>query len=239
MQYFIKSFLFLYGFTLLINASFIYKASAGNVKSFPVIGEGWTAAESAGKTIAAGACLATGNTQAAEDLLESAEQSWVQYTEKNLIAANINMGFAYYNNDVKKVAKLKKTQKEAWTEVAENTPLIGHGIAAVYLAKGNVEDAARCERKATRSGFALAATFATGGSGAVACGAATVGASTAYDGFLTAFDSMKEGEYKPQGHLAKFSKAIETHNAVDIFDAGATLVLEAAHPLPSSALFDI
>jgi hypothetical protein len=121
--------------------------------------------EGAGKAIAAGACAVVGETEAADELIHGAGQAFVNYTEVGAIAANINMAVAAASGDDDKVKRLQERQEEAWTDLAENTPVIGHGVGIAYYIAGDKEGGDRCMIGATRSAVVAVVTAATGGVG--------------------------------------------------------------------------
>ncbi|CEI68224.1 hypothetical protein FVEN_g11825 [Fusarium venenatum] len=106
----------------------------GATQSIPVVGEAVTIVDSCVRTVAAGACAAVGNTEAAEELIKSADQSWVDYSEKSAIASNIQI-LANFNDDERKSYLLGK-QGEAWTSLGKNTPVVSHVIGVINNANG-------------------------------------------------------------------------------------------------------
>ncbi|KAJ3286512.1 hypothetical protein HDU79_006429 [Rhizoclosmatium sp. JEL0117] len=76
-------------------------------------------------------------------------------------------------------------------------------------------------KAASRSTVVLAATVATGGAGAIACGAAAVGSGVAMDGITTGIDSAVHKEYRPAGIIEASTRAHQTGDANDIFSAVA------------------
>ena len=183
----------------------------GNVPAVPIIGEIVTVAESAGKTVAAGACAVVGESGSAKKLIKGAGKSWENYVEVNAVAANINMAAAAIDGDDKKVKKLKERQCDAWSEIGENTPVVGHVAGVVNYAVGNSEAGDRCMIGATRSAAVAAAAVASGGTAAFATAAA-------YDGVATGLNSAAKGKYAPTGNVAGVDNAIRTKDVNDYFD---------------------
>mmetsp|Transcript_42013 Transcript_42013/g.75709 ORF Transcript_42013/g.75709 Transcript_42013/m.75709 type:complete len:549 (+) Transcript_42013:243-1889(+) len=191
----------------------------GNVAAVPIIGEIVTVAESAGKTVAAGACAVVGESGSAKKLIKGAGKSWENYVEVNAVAANINMAAAAIDGDDKKVKKLKERQRDAWSEIGENTPVVGHVAGVVNYAVGNSEAGDRCMIGATRSAAVAAAAVASGGTAAFATAAA-------YDGVATGLNSAAKGKYAPTGNVAGVDNAIRTKDVNNYFDAIGGVVMD-------------
>lgn len=201
-------------------------ATAGNMKSMLLIGEAATLVEAGGKTLAAGACAATGNTDAAKRLISSAGQTFIDYGESNCITGNLVLLTAHCKGEEERVKYLCKRQGDAWTGLAENTPVVGHAIGIGRYAAGDRAGGDRCMLGATRSAVVGAVTLATAGAGALVCGAATVAGGAVFDGVATGCNSAAKGAWAPTGHWAVVAKAADTGDAVDIFNACASYGVE-------------
>ena len=189
-----------------------------SIFAIPFIGEIAAVVDAGARTVAAGACAAVGQTDAANDLIQSAGQTFVDYSNTSAIAANINMAVSAAQGDYEKVERLKKSQAEAWTDLGESTPVVGHVIGVVKYAKGDKEGGDRCMINATRTTAIIAATAATGG-GALAVGGAALVAGAAYDGVATGINSAAKGEYSPVGNVAAATQAVKTGDPKDIYTA--------------------
>jgi hypothetical protein len=137
----------------------------GNAQAIPVIREVVTVFEAVGKTIAAGACAAVGQTKAANKLIQGVGQTFVNYSEVGAIVANVHMAVMAGCGDDEKVRRLRDRQEEAWLDLVENTPMVGHGIGIGRYIAGDTEGGNRCMIGSSRSTVVLAATVATGGAG--------------------------------------------------------------------------
>ncbi|GLA91217.1 hypothetical protein AtubIFM61612_005549 [Aspergillus tubingensis] len=200
----------------------------GSAQSIPVVGEVVTLAEAGGKAAAGGVCALFGQDKQAHELLAGAERSLVNYTEVNLEAANLRMAVAAFQGDHKMVSHLQETQAHAWTEVAENTPIVGHGIGIYHYARGETEAGDRCMMGASRTGAVMVATFATGGAGALACAGVAAGTGLVVDGVETALNSLGKHEFAPVGTIGAIKHACDTGSADDVFNAAAAPVADGA-----------
>ncbi|KAH9187442.1 hypothetical protein AeNC1_010580, partial [Aphanomyces euteiches] len=151
----------------------------------PIVGEVVTCAEALGKTVAAGACAIARDSKGADKLTKSAGQSFENYADLNPIVANTRVAIAAANNDDREVQRLCKRQEDAWIGIVDSTPVVGHVKGVVHLALGDKERAEACLIGATRSAVVVAASVATAGVGAVACGTATMLAGTGTDAVTT------------------------------------------------------
>ncbi|KAI0345544.1 hypothetical protein BDW22DRAFT_1353036 [Trametopsis cervina] len=198
----------------------------GATQSIPVIGEVVTILDGAGRTVAAGACYAVGQKEAGKKLIDSAGQTFVDYTEKGAIAANINLGVAkWIQHDEEKVQRILQKQGEAWTQLGENTPGVGHIVGVARYATGDTEGGDRCMINASRTTAIILATAATGG-GALVAGGVAVGAGLTYDAVATAAQSAVKGEYKPVGYIDGITTAVKSGDARDVYNAFAAPVAD-------------
>ncbi|KAJ3081516.1 hypothetical protein HDU99_005487 [Rhizoclosmatium hyalinum] len=205
----------------LFNSNSLKLTNMGNAASIPVIGEIVTVAEAAGKTAAAGACAMVGQSEAADKLIKGAENSFVNYAEVNAVAANIRLGVEAARGNHSEVERLRRRQEEAWDGVGSSLPVVGHVKGVVHYAMGDTAKGDAAMKAASRSAVVLAATVATGGAGALVCGAAAVGTGVAMDGITTGIDSAVHKEYRPAGIIEASTRAHETGDPNDIFAAVA------------------
>lgn len=175
----------------------------GATQSIPVIGEVVTIVDSAGRAAAAGALAITGQSDAAGKMIDSAGQSWVSYSERSAITGTIRR---IATDDPAENERLKKIQEDSWTELGENTPVVGHIVGVVHYAQGDTEGGNRCMVSASRTTAVIGATAVTGG-GALVVGGVALGAVAAYDAVATSAQSVSAGEYTPVGSIAIMAAA--------------------------------
>lgn len=185
----------------------------GAAQSIPVVGEIVTVLDSGTRTILAGGCELFGDTKDAKELIKGAGDSWKHYTDVNLIAANVRVVVAKIEGDQKTADYLMDKEKEAWTDVAENTPVVGHVVGLVRLAEGDKEGAKRAFFAATRSTLVAGAAIATGGAGGAAAAATFTG--LAADGVMTAANSVGKHEFAPVGTFAGVTRAVNSGSVND------------------------
>ncbi|ORY41362.1 hypothetical protein BCR33DRAFT_826300 [Rhizoclosmatium globosum] len=123
------------------------------------------------------------------------------------------------------VARVKQltssSKEEAWDGVGSSLPVVGHVKGVVHYAMGDTAKGDAAMKAASRSAVVLAATVATGGAGALVCGAAAVGTGVAMDGITTGIDSAVHKEYRPAGIIEASTRAHQTGDPNDIFAAVA------------------
>ena len=199
----------------------------GAAKSLPVIGETVTIVESGVKLGVACPFLIAGHS-AGKELVHSAGDAWIDYTNRNAIAAPIKILSKTMSDDKEGAKEVAVKFGHSWVELGESTPLIGHGIGVGYYLTGNTEGGNRCMECATREGVVAAASFAvgiaTGGLGTLAVIACGVGAAAvgglAYDGTATGVKSAIKGEYSPSGTILVSSEIAKDPTAVKMVEFG-------------------
>lgn len=175
-------------------------------KFLPVIGEIFTTVESAAKLVGAGV-VAPFDSEKSKQLFKGAGDAWVDYKDNNAIA----LAFQGRGKDL--------GQKSVG--FAEGLPVVGHGIGVGRYIAGDREGGDRCMKQASRSTAVVAAAVLTGGAaGAVACGAAAVGAGLATDVVTTGVDYAVHGEYRPSGVVAGVTEAYKTGDPNKVVDVG-------------------
>lgn len=194
-------------------------ASAGAAQSIPVIGEIVTAAECVGKGVAGVACHVVGEHKAGDELYEGVSRSGQNYIDTNAVVANIRIAEAAVRGDHEEIERLRRCQEHAWEEVGSSIPVVGHVVGCVHYGMGNIEKGDACMIGATRTALVGAAAAFTGGLGAAAAG-------VSFDGLATGIGSAIHQEYRPVGSIAGVTKAVQTGNASDIFDASAAPVTD-------------
>jgi hypothetical protein len=172
----------------------------GAAQSIPIVGEVVTVVDAAARTVAAGGAAICGQTNAAENLIKSAGQSFIDYSERNAIAANVNVLVNHLQGNNDRVDEILKKQGQAWTNLGENTPVVGHVVGVVRYATGDKEGGDRAMIGSTRTSVIIGATIATGG-GALVVGGVAVASAAVYDGVATGINSAANGEYRPVGYV--------------------------------------
>ncbi|KAF8308486.1 hypothetical protein DL93DRAFT_1879469 [Clavulina sp. PMI_390] len=185
----------------------------GSAHSIPVIGEAVTAVEVAAKTVAAGACALVGKQKQADELMDGAKKSWVNYTEVNLIVGGLRVAADKAKGDTAEAERLEKKQGDAWNTIAKSTPGIGHVIGLYHYAIGDQKGGDEAMIEATKSAVIGVVGVATGGAGFVVAGAASAAAGLAYDMATTGITHEDQGFVKAVDH------AKQTGSADDIFNA--------------------
>jgi hypothetical protein len=195
----------------------------GAVKSIPVVSEVVTAGESVGKLVGAAGCAVVGNTTDAKKLLDGAGQAWVDYTERQPIAAGINVAVRAACDDTEGVERVAKKLGHSYLELMDGTPGVGHVKGTVHYILGDKEGGDKCMKDASKGAVVIAATALTAATGGAAApllvGAASLVSGAAMDGIITGVDSAVHGEYRPYGEIAAVTQAIKTGDPNDIADA--------------------
>ena len=180
----------------------------GATQSIPVLGEAVTAIDSGVKLIAAGSCKVVGEVldkdnakNVAKSFVNDAGKTWVEYSERNLIAAPIRAavhGIAGKKDEAKRV--IKKMGKSV-EELADSTPVVGHVKGTIHYIAGDTEHGHHCMKGATRSVAVLGAGALTGGvgGGVILGGMAGVSGGIAYDGTVSLIESDVKKKDCPYG----------------------------------------
>jgi hypothetical protein len=135
----------------------------GVAQSIPIVGEVVTVAEAGSKAIAGGAYKLFGADKASQELLDGAKRSLENYAEVNLVVSNARVIAAKIKGDDKEADHLLKRQGDAWTKVAENTPVVGHAVGIYHYIDGDTKAGNRCMIGASCTTVVMVATVATGG----------------------------------------------------------------------------
>ena len=211
----------------------------GAAQSIPVVGEAVTTIDSGVKLIAAGSCKVVGEVldkdnakKAAKSFVKDAGKTWVEYSERNVIAAPIRAavhGIAGKKDEAKRV--IKKMGKSV-EEVADSTPVVGHVKGTIHYIAGDIEHGHHCMKGATRSVAVLGAGALTGGvgGGVILGGMAGVSGGLAYDGTVTLIESGVKKKVCPYGvinaidQIKKSEKENDTHGVISsVIDLGYTV----------------
>lgn len=184
----------------------------GAAQSIPVVGEIVTVVDAGARTIAAGVCEVVGDSEDAGKLIQGAGNSLKHYADVNLIVANTRVVVAKVGGDEKTADYLMDKEKEAWTEVAENTPVVGHVVGLVRYVEGDKAGGDRAMMAATRSTLVAGAAILTGGAAAAPVAALT---GLAADGLMTAANSVGKHEFAPVGTFAGVAQAAKSGSVND------------------------
>ena len=187
----------------------------GAAQSIPIVGEVVTVVDAGVRAGAALVCEAVGRHDSAVDLIEGAENTLKHYVDVNLIVSNTRYVIAKVEGDNTTADYLLKKEGEAWTEIAENTPIVGHVVGAVRYIEGDREGGDRAMIGASRSAVVAGVAIATGGLGAVAAAGAAAATGLAADAAVTAGKSLVEHKYSPVGTIAGVTHAINTGSPSD------------------------
>lgn len=198
----------------------------GAVKSIPVVGEVVTAADVIAK---AGTALVVApfSDKKAKQIMNSAEKSIEDYSERSPVAATIKtIGMVANDEDDEEIEEVWKKVGSSYVELADGVPVVGHVKGVVHYIAGDREKGDHCMKAASRSAAVVAATVATAGMGAPLMAASAVAAGVAMDEVTTVCDSLVHQELRPNGHFASIVKAIESSDAGDYADAALGFTFE-------------
>lgn len=188
----------------------------GAAQVIPGVGETITAIDSGVKMIAAGSCAVVGEVlddknakDVAKKLANDARNSWVEYTERNLIAATVRAFVHSARGNEMEADRVLRKMGNSVVEIIDNTPVIGHAKGIVHYAIGDTERGHDCMKGATRVLVVAGAGALTGGVGAgvVAGGLAGVSSGIAYDGTVSFIQVANKG--KAYGIMASIESAAE------------------------------
>ena len=193
----------------------------GDAQSIPVLGEVVTVIDSGAKTIAAGACAMVGQTDAAGKLIKGAGNSWVEYSEKNLVAGLVNATASKIQGDEEECERISKKILGSLEGFVDSVPAVGHVKGIGHYIAGDTEHGNKCMLGATRGVAVLGAGLATGGlgGGLVAGGLAGAGSGVTYDFTASVIDSVVHDENRPHGICATIDaidKEGDPNNVVDL-----------------------
>lgn len=165
-------------------------------KFLPIIGEIYTAVESAVLITSAGLAEVCGDKASAEKLAVSAGNAWKEYTETNLLATPIK-GIVLDSQGKREESKqLEEKYLNSMSSFADAIPVVGHVKGCVHYAMGDTDAGNKSMEASTRTTAVLGAGIATGGlGGGLALGAGVgVGTGVAYDGTATLIDGAVNGD---------------------------------------------
>ena len=195
----------------------------GAGKSIPVVSEVLTIGESAGKLIGAAGCAIAGELDSAKKLVDGAGDAWVDYAERQPLAAGINIAVRAIADDDDGVKRVAKKLGHSCEDLVDACPVVGHIKGGVHYALGDIEHGDKCMKDASKDAAIVAATAVAMGTGGAAAplvaGAASLGSGLAADTVITGCDSLAHGEYRPYGEIAAVTQAVKTGDPNDIADA--------------------
>ena len=209
----------------------------GAAQSIPGVGETVTAVDSGCKLVASGVCSVVGNITGDKDmkntagkLFSDAGQTWVEYSERNIIVAPIRASLAATAGKSEEATRVLKKMVSSVEEVADNTPVIGHAKGVVHYTLGDTEHGSKCIKGSTRSAAVLGAGALSGGLG---LGVAAGGASGAlggvtYDAAVTVIENRPYGVHKAVDKAVKSCKERNSYEYVrSVMDVAYTIAGDA------------
>lgn len=197
----------------------------GAVQSVPVVGEVVTAVDSGVKLFSAGYWATVGELtgdddakEAGKKCLEDAGNTWVEYSERSLIAAPIRAAVHGIDGDGEEAKRVLKKMGKSTEQVIDSTPVVGHAKGVCHYIAGDTEHGNDCMKGATRSLAVVGVGAVTGGIGGgfVAGGLAGVTTGVAYDGVVTVAESAAKKEHCPYGIMSSIDRAIESERKGDL-----------------------
>lgn len=201
----------------------------GAVQSIPVIGESVTAIDSGVKLIAAGTCAVVGEIlddddakKTAKSFVHDAGKTWVEYSERNVIAAPIRATVHRIAGKGDEAKRVIKRMGKSVEEVADSTPVVGHVKGTVHYIAGDTEHGHHCMKGATRTVAVVGAGALTGGigGGVILGGIAGVSSGLVYDGTVTLIESDVKntdcpyGVFKAVDQIKKSDKEKDRHGVI-------------------------
>ena len=208
----------------------------GAGKSIPGVSEVLTTGESVGKLIGAAGCSIAGKEKAAQQLLKASGDSWVDYTERQFIAAGINIFVRNRRGDEEGARKVSEKLAQSLEDLADGLPVVGHVKGIVHYSKGDREHGDKCMKDASKSLAVACAMTVTAGAGALVAGSVAVASSTGMDGVITACDSAAHREFRPHGEIAAIDLAIKTKDPNAIANAVLAPIAEFGMAAVSEAI---
>ena len=197
----------------------------GDAQSIPVVGEVVTVAKSSTQILAAGTCKLFGNDRAADRLAKGYENTWKDYSEKNLIAGTVNATIHKLKGDDDEAARICERYLTSFEGIVDSVPGVGHAKGLVHYVAGDKEHGNRCMIGATRSAAVASVGALTGGlgGGAFLGGVAGAEAGVAYDMVHSKIDSDIHNEKRYHGLIKAIDQYQETGDP-NILDGGLGLV---------------
>ncbi|XP_065846093.1 uncharacterized protein [Oscarella lobularis] len=208
----------------------------GAGKSIPGVSEVLTTGESVGKLIGAAGCSIAGKEKAAQQLLKAAGNSWVDYIEREPIAAGINIVVRKRRGDEEGARRVSGKLAQSFEDLADGLPVVGHVKGIVHYSKGDREHGDKCMKDASKSFAVACAMTVTAGAGALVAGSVAVASSTGMDGVITACDSAAHREFRPHGEIAAIDLAIKTKDPNAIANAVLAPIAEFGMAAVSEAI---
>jgi len=197
----------------------------GAVQSVPVLGETVTAIDSGVKLVAAGSCKVVGEIlndkdakDAAKQFVKDAGNSWVEYSERNLIAAPVRaLVHSVVDDDDEEAKRVLKKMGKSVEQVVDSTPVVGHAKGIGHYIAGDTEHGHDCMKGASRTLAVVGAGALTGGvgGGVVLGGLAGASSGVVYDGTVSGIESAVKGKDCPYGVIASIDQAIEADKKYD------------------------
>jgi hypothetical protein len=94
-------------------------------KFLPIIGEIYTAAESAVCVTAGSLAKICGDDKAASELFDASGNAWKEYAETNMIAAPVHMIVSDIQGDYSKRDEIVDKYGSLWSNTADALPVVG------------------------------------------------------------------------------------------------------------------
>ncbi|XP_062384108.1 uncharacterized protein LOC134071417 [Sardina pilchardus] len=191
----------------------------GAAQSIPVVGETVTVIDSGVKIVAAASCALAGeilDCQRARDdakkFAEAAGKSWVEYSERNVIAAPTRAYLHAVTGDTDEASRVMKKMGNSVVEVIDNTPVVGHAKGVVHYIAGDTERGHACMKGASRTVAVAGVGALTGGlgGGAVLAGVAAASSGVTYDTTVSIIQSSGEKEKRPYGVVTAIDNAVKS-----------------------------
>ena len=183
-----------------------------------MVGEIITVVDSSVKMVAAGSCALAGeilNDQEAKDaaikFVENAGNSWVEYSERSLIAAPVRAVVHGIAGDGAEAERVLVKMGKSSLNVIDSTPVLGHVKGVVHYAIGDTEHGHDCMKGASRTLAVVGAGALTGGvgGGLVLGGLAGASGGVVYDTTVSAIEN------KPYGIIESVDQAIKSDKKGD------------------------
>ena len=207
----------------------------GDAQSIPVVGEVVTVAQSSTQILAAGACKTFGADEAADRLAKGYENTWKDYSEKNLFVGTVNATIQKIKGNDDEAARIGERYMTSFERVVDkvervvdNVPGVGHAKGLVHYVAGDKEHGNRCMIGATRSAAVAGAGALTGGLGGGAFLGGVVGAEAgvAYDMVHSKIDSDIHNEKRYHGLIKAIDQYQETEDPEHILYGGVGVLVD-------------
>lgn len=198
----------------------------GAAQSVPGVGETVTAIDSGVKLVAAGASAVAGAIledddaarEGAKKFAKDAGNCWVEYSERNVIAAPVR-AFVHevVAGDKKEAERVLKKVGKSVEQIVDSTPVLGHVKGIGHYIAGDTEHGHDCMKGASRALAVVGAGALTGGvgGGVVLGGLAGTSSGVTYDLMVSGIESTVKGKDCPYGTFASINQAIEAGEQYD------------------------